>query len=247
MIRATRMDPGAAGGTVTSYPNPFHPASGPTIVAYKIDDNALVTVRVFTHSGDLVRRCERSITVNEPVPLPPSNFTLSVAKTGSGSGTVTDDKGKINCGSTCSGTYVNGTPVSLSAAASPGSTFIAWSGDCSGAAGCVVTMDRARSVTAQFDALPSPPPKVTLKLDVHAAAAKDADETIEQTADAVPAAVERGPADHRHQAGGAAIELLERERALAFRRVELHLRDQAAEIPIAVRAFAEDGKNKVRT
>jgi hypothetical protein len=92
----------------------------------------------------------RSVTAQFEV----SSFTLSVTKTGSGSGTVTDDKGKINCGSTCSGTYANGTMVSLSAKPSTGSGFIGWSGDCSGTGACVVTMDKARSVNAQFNTLP---------------------------------------------------------------------------------------------
>ena len=39
-----------------------------------------------------------------------------------------------------------------------------------------------------------------------------------------------------------AVEILERQRAFAFRRAHLHARDQPAEIPIALLAFAEDGQ-----
>ena len=75
-------------------------------------------------------------------------------------------------------------------------------------------------------------------------AAEDADEAIEQAADAVPPAVERRAAGERDEPGGAAVELLERQRAFAFRRAQLHARDQPAEIPVALRAFAEDGQHE---
>ena len=81
-----------------------------------------------------------------------------------------------------------------------------------------------------------------LQLDVRAIAAEDADEAIEQAADAEPARVERRAAGQRDEAGGGAVEIVERQRALAFRRAQLHAGDQAAEIAIALRAFAEDGQ-----
>jgi hypothetical protein len=49
------VDPTAAGGTVTSYPNPFHPPTEGTTLAWKLDDHATVLVRIFTQSGGLVR------------------------------------------------------------------------------------------------------------------------------------------------------------------------------------------------
>jgi hypothetical protein len=53
-IEIALVDPNAPGGTVTNYPNPFHPGEAPTTIAYKLDDPADVTLRVFTLSGDLV-------------------------------------------------------------------------------------------------------------------------------------------------------------------------------------------------
>ena len=85
-------------------------------------------------------------------------------------------------------------------------------------------------------------PKMPLQLDVHAVAAEDADEAIEQAADTVPPAVERRAAGQRDEAGRAAVELLERQRPLAFRRAQLHARDEPAEVPVALLAFAEDGQ-----
>ena len=48
------VDPNAAGGTVTNYPNPFHPPAQGTTLAWKLSDDATVTLRIFTQSGDLV-------------------------------------------------------------------------------------------------------------------------------------------------------------------------------------------------
>jgi hypothetical protein len=78
-------------------------------------------------------------------------YTLSVSKSGTGSGTVSSDPAGIDCGTTCSADYDYNTVVTLSASADPGSTFTGWSGGgCSGTGDCVVTMDGARSVTAEF-------------------------------------------------------------------------------------------------
>jgi FlgD Ig-like domain len=49
------MDPTASGGTVASYPNPFHPPTETTTIAYKLDDQATVTIRIYSQSGELVR------------------------------------------------------------------------------------------------------------------------------------------------------------------------------------------------
>jgi hypothetical protein len=48
------VDPAAAGGYLTNYPNPFHPGEAPTTIAYKLDDNATVTLKIFTLTGGLV-------------------------------------------------------------------------------------------------------------------------------------------------------------------------------------------------
>jgi hypothetical protein len=77
--------------------------------------------------------------------------TLTVAKAGTGSGTVTSNPAGINCGTTCSATYDEGTLVTLSASPDSNSTFTGWSGaGCSGTGTCQVTMDAAKSVTATF-------------------------------------------------------------------------------------------------
>ena len=53
-IETAFVDPGADGGYITNYPNPFHPGETPTTIAYKLDDNATVTIRIYTLTGGLV-------------------------------------------------------------------------------------------------------------------------------------------------------------------------------------------------
>ena len=83
----------------------------------------------------------------------PGQFTLTVVKDGTGSGSVTSAPAGIDCGASCSAPYADGTKVTLSGTADSGSTFTGWSGEgCSGTDDCVVTMDAAKDVTATFTA-----------------------------------------------------------------------------------------------
>ena len=84
-------------------------------------------------------------------PPPPGSFTLSVAKAGTGSGTVTSSPTGISCGGDCSEAYTNGTSVSLTATPASGSTFGGWSGACTGTGSCALSMTANRSVTATFN------------------------------------------------------------------------------------------------
>jgi List-Bact-rpt repeat protein len=83
---------------------------------------------------------------------------LTVAKRGQGS--VSSDPAGIACGSTCSAAFPFATSVTLTAVPAPGCTFAGWSGGgCDGTGECIVSMTRARSVTAAF--LDVTPPTVT--------------------------------------------------------------------------------------
>ncbi len=85
-----------------------------------------------------------------------ASHALTVARTGTGSGTVTSSPAGISCGSDCSESYASGTNVTLTAAAGAGSTFAGWSGACSGTGTCAVTMSAARSVSAAFNTATTP-------------------------------------------------------------------------------------------
>ena len=80
-----------------------------------------------------------------------NSAVLTVSVTGSG--TVTSNPPGINCPSTCSAGFSNGTNVTLTATATSGWVFSGWSGACSGTGGCTVTMTTAQSVTASFTQL----------------------------------------------------------------------------------------------
>ena len=78
------------------------------------------------------------------------NYTLTVVKAGTGSGTVTSNPVGIACGTNCSANFVKGAVVTITATPTTGSTFAGWSGVCTGTGACAVTMDAAKSVTATF-------------------------------------------------------------------------------------------------
>jgi hypothetical protein len=79
-----------------------------------------------------------------------NQYELTVVKAGTGTGLVTSDPAGINCGDDCAEELDFGTVVTLTATAANDSTFIGWSGACSGIGVCVVTVEEAESVTATF-------------------------------------------------------------------------------------------------
>jgi Divergent InlB B-repeat domain len=107
-----------------------------------------------------------SVTMNGPKTVgatftagpPPATHLLTVTTAGAGSGTVTSAPAAIDCGATCTATFVEGTVVALTATPAPGSTFDGWSGACSGTGACNVAMTGARALTATFRRLPGTPP-----------------------------------------------------------------------------------------
>jgi hypothetical protein len=84
------------------------------------------------------------------LPIAPT-VIVSVAKSGTGYGTVKSSPAGINCGAVCSHEFPPSTTVTLSANAASGSVFKGWSGGgCSGTGSCRVTATNL--VTAIFDA-----------------------------------------------------------------------------------------------
>jgi uncharacterized repeat protein (TIGR01451 family) len=91
-----------------------------------------------------------------------ATFPLTVTLIGTGTGSVKDGSGAINCVNTagvitgtCTANYPPGTVVNLTATPTQPSTFGGWLQACSGTGGCSVTMNSAMAVTASF----VPPPQ----------------------------------------------------------------------------------------
>ncbi len=79
--------------------------------------------------------------------------SLTVIRSGTGTGSVTSDPAGIDCGATCSAAYAYGTFVTLTAVPSPDSAFDHWEGDCTGTTTtpvCTAVTTRDRTVTAFF-------------------------------------------------------------------------------------------------
>jgi len=108
-----------------------------------------------THTCNVTMTTNRSVTATFTQP----QYSLSVDKVGTGSGTVTSSPAGINCGADCSELYNLGTIITLTASPAAGSIFARWSaGGCTGTGTCTVTTkttDAATSVTAIFSLIPT--------------------------------------------------------------------------------------------
>jgi len=80
----------------------------------------------------------------------PALATLTVTKTGDGTGTVSSTPAGIACGVSCDAFFEEGTVVALTAVADPGSEFTGWSGACSGTGPCSFTPGVDAEVVAEF-------------------------------------------------------------------------------------------------
>jgi hypothetical protein len=78
------------------------------------------------------------------------SFQISVAV--SGGGTITSNPAGINCGTTCTASFMGNQLVTLTEAPTGSNVFAGWSGACTGATTtCMVTVTGAVSVNASFD------------------------------------------------------------------------------------------------
>ncbi|HVR71786.1 MAG TPA: PKD domain-containing protein, partial [Vicinamibacteria bacterium] len=138
--------------------------SGPVAFRWDFGDGTGSTDRDTTHtytapgvfraivtatSGSETATCDRNVSVSKPEEV---LHTLEVTLTGSGGGTVSSNPSGVSCLPDCSEAYPSGTVVSLTAAPDSSSSFVGWSGACSGSGACNVSMNVDRDVTAKFDA-----------------------------------------------------------------------------------------------
>jgi hypothetical protein len=81
----------------------------------------------------------------------PAEYALGANFTGTGSGTVTSSPTGINCNTDCTGNFIAGSPVVLSASAAEFSVFTGWSSGCTGTGNCSTVANADRTLIATFD------------------------------------------------------------------------------------------------
>src|SRR5688572_27649656 len=71
-----------------------------------------------------------------------STFRVTVTLTGTGTGTVSSSPSGVTCsGSSCTGSFAPGTPVTLTATPQGASAFAGFSGGCTGTGPCSITVN----------------------------------------------------------------------------------------------------------
>ena len=168
---------GGGTGTITSNPAGITCGSG-TGCEHEYEEGTHVTLTESPGSGSefagwQTLQCDEStattceITIGShdeavgasfvPKAKPKPEFTLSIELSGNGSGLIACS------GGACAERYPEGTEVTLSASALPGSVFAGWSGGgCAGTGDCKVTLEEDTTISAKFLAIPffPPPPPI---------------------------------------------------------------------------------------
>jgi hypothetical protein len=157
----TAITEGGGTGTITSAPAGVDCGSGGTACAAPFTTGSSVTLTATADSSSVFSGwggdCsgEGSCTLTMSAGRSVKAFftplrTLTANKAGNGTGTITSSPAGIDCGSTCSASYAEGTSVTLTATAGVDSTFTGWSGACSGTGQCQVKMNANVTVFANF-------------------------------------------------------------------------------------------------
>ena len=121
----------------------------------KADDASVFTgwspARICTGTGDCIVTMDKAKSVTATF-KGPQTLTVKKKSINKGSGSVRSVPDGIDCGETCNAGFTYNSHVTLSATADGGSTFTGWSPAriCTGTGDCIVTMDKAKSVTAEF-------------------------------------------------------------------------------------------------
>ncbi|MGA8273711.1 MAG: alkaline phosphatase family protein [Candidatus Sulfotelmatobacter sp.] len=80
-----------------------------------------------------------------------STFQLTVTAPANGAGTITSSPAGINCPTTCTASFAQGTKVTLTETPGTNYFFGGWGGSCSGMSACSLTITAATSVSATFN------------------------------------------------------------------------------------------------
>jgi hypothetical protein len=147
---------GNGSGTVTSSPSgincgstctrAFPPGTVVTLTASAASSTFTGWSGACTGTGT----CQVTLSEDRSVTATFTSHTLTVSKSGAGSGTITSSPAGINCGSDCSEGYAVNTNVALTPTPASNSYFVNWTGACSGSGACSVAMTADRSVGAVF-------------------------------------------------------------------------------------------------
>lgn len=135
-------------GTVTSSPSGIDCG---TVCIAEFSSNSTVTLTATPMNGHVFVGWSGACTGTQSCSVSANGVTqvtaefaragqLSVIKAGSGQGTVASKTTGINCGSSCSAVFREGTQVTLTATPARGSRFVGWYGVCSGQKTCSVTI-----------------------------------------------------------------------------------------------------------
>ena len=171
MFLLTIKKPGSGSGTITSAPSGLNCGSTCTRT---FPEGSSITLRATASSGSVFAgwagggcgafgtNTSCTITLTKATttwatfePTQTSGSSLTVKKKGSGSGTITSAPSGLNCGSTCTRTFPEGSSITLRATASSGSVFAGWAGGGCGAFGtntsCTITLTKATTTWATFE------------------------------------------------------------------------------------------------
>jgi hypothetical protein len=119
------------------------PASGYHVTDVKVDGVSVGAVTSYTLSNiRSAHTIEAQFAIN--------TYALNVSLNNAAGGSVTSVPDGISCDPDCTEIYKHGTSVTLNATTDIAYNFSGWSGGCSGTGNCLLTMDSAKNVTANF-------------------------------------------------------------------------------------------------
>ena len=146
--------------TTISVSNPSSGALIPVRIQVPTGPNRTIVVSAFNAATPRRRIFGGTLSGISLTPGPPVDlvivlipvYTVTLQKEGIGSGTISSTPPGIDCGTTCSGDFDQGTTVSFNAAPAPRSVFMGWSGGaCSGAVPtCTVAINANQTIKATF-------------------------------------------------------------------------------------------------
>lgn len=126
------------------------PSTGYSIDRVIVDGSSVGAVSTYTFSNVTANH-----TISASFKADTTKYTLTINRSGSGTGTVSNNPSGLS--------FARGTVVTLTATPDAGSSFVGWSGGCSGTTPtCTVTMSANVIVTATFNLVSGGRPDITI-------------------------------------------------------------------------------------